>query len=63
MAASFSAVQAADWPKRPLTMNVHASAGGGIDMIIRLVMSYVEDVIGQKRERERRRSGAATFEC
>ena len=48
IAASFNGVQAADWPKRPLTMNVHASAGGGTDMIIRLVMSYVEDVIGQK---------------
>jgi len=48
LTAAQSAVQSADWPKRPLTMNVHASAGGGTDMIIRLVMSYVEDVIGQK---------------
>ena len=48
LTAAMGGVQAADWPKRPLTMNVHASAGGGTDMIIRLVMSYVEGVIGQK---------------
>ena len=46
--ATLGAAQAADWPKRPLTMNVHASAGGGTDMIIRLAMSFVEDEIGQK---------------
>ena len=27
LTATLGAVQAADWPKRPLTMNVHASAG------------------------------------
>jgi tripartite-type tricarboxylate transporter receptor subunit TctC len=45
---ALNAVYAADWPKRPLTVNVHANAGGGTDMIIRLVMSFVESEIGQK---------------
>ncbi len=45
---TLNAVYAADWPKRPLTVNVHANAGGGTDMIIRLVMSFVESEIGQK---------------
>jgi len=39
---------AAEWPAKPVTVIVPWSAGGGTDLIARLVFSYAEDLLGQK---------------
>ena len=44
----FGTVQAADWPSRTITANIHASAGGGTDTLFRMVFPYVEKILGQK---------------
>lgn len=40
--------QAEEWPSRPITFVVHASPGGGLDVIVRLLVPYVERILGQK---------------
>jgi tripartite-type tricarboxylate transporter receptor subunit TctC len=39
---------AAEWPTKPITIIVPHAAGGGTDLIARLVFSYAEKILGQK---------------
>ncbi|MGI6037757.1 MAG: tripartite tricarboxylate transporter substrate binding protein [Limnochordia bacterium] len=43
---SVVALGAANWPSKPITMQVAWSAGGGSDITARLLMPYVEEIIG-----------------
>ncbi len=48
MAGVCSVASAAEWPTKPITIIVPHAAGGGTDLIARLVFSYAEKILGQK---------------